>query len=205
MTLQKQRNLSREGAIMARTLAPHLIEEHRVWADSSDAWDDLASSCIDAGTMIRELVNALRDETAKNHRAEPIRGFFGKYRFLSNFYDAPVMYNDVMYANNEAAFQAQKCPKRAAEFATLNPSEAKRLGRRVELRPDWEYMKESIMYEIVLAKFTQNDALRRSLLSTGYSRLYEENDWGDTTWGPVNGKGQNLLGIILEDVRDELR
>lgn len=55
---------------MARTLAPHLIEEHRVWADSSDAWDDLASSCIDAGTMIRELVNALRDETAKNHRAE---------------------------------------------------------------------------------------------------------------------------------------
>lgn len=205
MTQQNQRNLSREGVIMARMLTPHLIEEHRNWADSSDAWDELASSCIDAGTMIRELINALRDETAKNYRAEPIRGFFGKYRFLSNFFDATVLYNDVTYANNEAAFQAQKCPKRAAEFASLNPSEAKRLGRCVELRYDWEYMKESIMHEIVLAKFTQNEWLRRRLLETGYSRLFEENNWGDTTWGTVNGKGKNLLGIILEDVRDELR
>lgn len=105
----------------------------------------------------------------------------------------------------EAAFQAQKCPERAAEFANLTPSEAKHLGRHVELRHDWENIKDNIMFGVVKAKFSQNANLKQKLLATGNSRLFEENNWGDTCWGTVNGKGENRLGLILEDVRDLLR
>ena len=66
-----------------------------------------------------------------------ISEFRGEYYFLSNFYSAPVTYNGMCFENNEAAFQAAKCPERMTEFCRLNPSEAKRLGRRVKLRGDW--------------------------------------------------------------------
>lgn len=38
-----------------------------------------------------------------------IEMFRGEYRFLSNFYEAPVEYRGLRYGSNEAAFQAQKC------------------------------------------------------------------------------------------------
>ena len=73
-----------------------------------------------------------------------ISEFRGEYYFLSNFYSAPVTYNGMCFENNEAAFQAAKCPERMTEFCRLNPSEAKRLGRRVKLRGDWEAVKDKI-------------------------------------------------------------
>lgn len=75
-----------------------------------------------------------------------ISEFRGEYYFLSNFYSAPVTYNGMCFENNEAAFQAAKCPERMTEFCRLNPSEAKRLGRRVKLRGDWEAVKDTVMY-----------------------------------------------------------
>ena len=62
-----------------------------------------------------------------------ISEFRGEYYFLSNFYLAPVTYNGMRFENNEAAFQAAKCPERMAEFCCLNPSEAKKLGRMISL------------------------------------------------------------------------
>ncbi len=132
-----------------------------------------------------------------------INSFRGKYFFLSNFYEFPVTYNGITYQNNEAAFQAQKCPERAEEFKNLNPSEAKRLGRKVTLRKDWERVKVSIMTDIVRAKFTNPD-LAAKLEGTDDCLLEEGNDWGDKIWGTVDGKGQNLLGNILMQVRDEI-
>ena len=68
-----------------------------------------------------------------------ISEFRGEYYFLSNFYSAPVTYNGMCFEKNEAAFQAAKCPERMTEFCRLNPSEAKRLGRRVKLRGGQRY------------------------------------------------------------------
>lgn len=135
-----------------------------------------------------------------------INNFRGDYFFLSNFYIAPVTYADITYTSNEAAFQAQKLadPERRIEFGGLNPSEAKKLGRHVPLRPDWEEVKIGIMYQIVTAKFMQNPALRLRLQATGSAQLEEGNTWGDTFWGRVNGIGQNHLGKILMQVRSEL-
>jgi len=131
--------------------------------------------------------------------------FRGKYYFLSNFYGAPVMYGGIEYRNNEAAFQAQKDPDRAVEFALLQPNEAKRRGRHVNLRKDWENVKDDIMYAIVFDKFNRNPELREALLATEDAELIEGNDWGDTYWGVCEGRGKNHLGRILMRVRDELR
>ena len=134
-----------------------------------------------------------------------ISKFEGNYYFLSNFYSAPITYNGITYKNNEAAFQAQKCPYRVHEFTDLEPSEAKRLGRRVKLREDWEEVKDRVMYEIVRAKFRQNKLLKMLLLQTGTRTLVEGNWWNDTYWGVCKGKGENKLGQILMRVREELK
>lgn len=136
-----------------------------------------------------------------------INNFRDKNFFLSNFFSAPVKYNGTSYLNNEAAFQAQKTlnEKERLEFASLNPSEAKRKGRHVNLRNDWEAVKTSIMYDICYAKFTQNEDLKNRLLATGNEYLEEGNTWGDTIWGTVNGKGENRLGKILMQIRDDIK
>lgn len=136
-----------------------------------------------------------------------INSFKGKYYFLSNFYSAPVTYDGLTFQNNEAAFQAAKCinPELRKQFINLNPSEAKRSGRRVKLRSDWEQVKVVIMRDICKAKFEQNEDLRQQLIATGSEPLEEGNTWGDRIWGTVNGVGQNHLGKILMQIRNEYR
>ena len=133
--------------------------------------------------------------------------FVGESAFLSNFFNMPVYYNGLLYLNSEAAFQAQKTldSKERKRFSTMNPSEAKRAGRSVELREDWEYVKDDIMFDIVLSKFASNPILRKLLLTTGDEELVEGNTWNDTYWGVCNGRGQNKLGKILMRVRSLLK
>lgn len=90
-------------------------------------------------------------------------------------------------------------------FRMHNPSDAKKLGRDLTLRPDWEKVKVRLMYEICMCKFMQNPELRDKLLATGESTLIEGNNWGDYFWGKVNNCGENQLGIILMDVRAKLQ
>lgn len=141
------------------------------------------------------------EKTTKNE----IRDFTGEYFFLSNFYETPILYNGNYYRNTEAAFQAMKCPERADSFTHLNPSEAKKLGRQVRLRADWELVKEDYMYEICKTKFEQHSDLKARLLATGDAYLCEGNTWGDCVWGVCGGVGENKLGKILMRIRDELR
>lgn len=108
-----------------------------------------------------------------------ISEFRGEYYFLSNFYSAPVTYNGMCFENNEAAFQAAKCPERMTEFCRLNPSEAKRLGRRVKLRGDWEAVKDTVMYEICKAKFSQNPCFKNHFYGSFhlYGHVHNSFEW----------------------------
>ena len=134
-----------------------------------------------------------------------INQFRGKYYFLSNFYSSPVTYEGLTYLSNEAAFQSAKTFSDRECFTNLDPSSAKKLGRKVQLRPDWEETKYNVMYEIVKAKFTQNLDLKTKLLETDNQYLEEGNTWGDKICGTVNGVGENNLGKILMRVKDEIR
>lgn len=138
---------------------------------------------------------------------EKITNFRGKYYFLSNFYEAPVEIWNLVFTNNEAAFQSAKLGTVAERgvFVGLLPSDAKKKGRHVRLRKDWEQVKEGIMYDICLAKFTQNKELGKKLLATGDVLLEEGNTWNDREWGKVDGIGKNKLGKALMKVREELK
>ena len=131
------------------------------------------------------------------------------YCFLSNFYEAKVEYGGLTYGSNEAAFQAQKCmtEEEKVQFTELAPGRSKGVGRRVQLRPDWNEVKVGIMEDIVRAKFTQNADLAAMLLATGDKILVEGNQWGDTFWGvdTRKGQGENHLGKILMKIRTELK
>lgn len=132
-----------------------------------------------------------------------------RYAFLSNFYEAPILCWGLTYGSAEAAFQAQKCltDEERLPFTRARPAGCKAMGRRVKLRADWEQVKVGLMEEIVMAKFSQNEDLKRKLLATGDKRLIEGNTWGDTFWGVDlrSGRGQNHLGEILMRVRAKLK
>lgn len=139
--------------------------------------------------------------------------FDGKYAFLSNFYNCPVTYNGLTYQNNEAAFQAQKTLDENVrkEFTNLPPNLAKRKGRRVSLRPDWEKVKDEVMYGICLEKFlsVENHKLLELLLNTGSEEIIEGNHWHDNYWGNCTCDkckridGRNMLGKILMEIRSK--
>lgn len=136
-----------------------------------------------------------------------INNFSGSYRFLSNFYPARVTYEGVTYPTSEHAYQAAKTwekeeRKKIARMKT--PGEAKRYGRSIALRAGWDSMKVDVMREILYIKF-RDEQLRQLLLDTGDEDLIEGNDWGDVFWGQVAGRGQNWLGRLLMELRDQLR
>lgn len=138
----------------------------------------------------------------ENIKIESFRGYNG---FLSNMYPSPITLGGVHYTCAEAAFQAVKLADKSARkmFEGLTGSEAKKLGRKIQLRPDWESIKINVMRWIISEKFKQNPELRMKLYRTRNFELIEGNTWGDTFWGVCNGKGRNWLGRILMEYRDE--
>lgn len=125
---------------------------------------------------------------------------------LSNFAPCDVRLDDVTYPNVEAAYQAAKTlipEERQKILAATTPGEAKRLGKTVTLRPDWDEVKVEIMKGLLEQKFAQ-PKYRDFLRSTGRGNLVEGNTWGDAFWGTVNGAGQNQLGLLLMGIRSRL-
>lgn len=142
----------------------------------------------------------------KESRPDPIHEFSGRYRFLSNFYPAPVEFDGLQYPAVEHAFQAAKTldRKRRIEISLLaTPGEAKRVGRSLALRSDWEIIKVEVMATLLREKFSR-EPFRAKLLATGESELAEGNHWGDQFWGVCNGMGLNILGVLLMQIRKEL-
>lgn len=134
-----------------------------------------------------------------------IEEFQDKYRWLSNFWPCELRYEGIEYPSAEHAFQAAKTTNPLARQSVANCStayKAKRAGKHLILRPNWDEIKLATMEEVVMAKFLCNDHLRDRLLATGEQQLIEGNLWKDTYWGVCNGFGENHLGIILMTVRD---
>jgi len=132
--------------------------------------------------------------------------FSGKFRFLSNFHPSPVTFEGLDYPSVEHAYQAAKTTDQSARDEirlSATAGAAKKLGRRVVMRPDWESIKLGVMEELVRQKFADPD-LKEALLATGCDELIEGNYWGDTFWGVCKGVGHNHLGQILMKVRSEL-
>ena len=136
-----------------------------------------------------------------------ITSFSGVHRWLSNFWPAEVEFCGKIYPTVEHAYQAAKTrntAEREAIRTCATPGQAKRLGRSVKMRDDWNDIKRIVMYNLVYVKFNNNPVLKENLLATVNQVLVEGNKWNDTYWGVCNGVGQNNLGVILMQVREKL-
>jgi ribA/ribD-fused uncharacterized protein len=135
-----------------------------------------------------------------------IREFQGEYRWLSNFTPCKVELDDVVYDSTEHAYQAAKTviPKEREGFIGITAGQAKRLGRKITMRENWELVKLDIMEDLTRQKYSV-EPLRSKLLATGACEIQEGNTWGDTFWGICNGRGENHLGKLIMKVRAELR
>lgn len=143
-----------------------------------------------------------------------IDSFNGKYRFLSNFSDSELkeIAEDgtvIVYPTVEHAFQAAKSmdiQTRVRVSKEATPGDAKHAGKRngyVILRADWEEVKDGIMLGLLRQKFS-DPTLKEKLLATGDAELIEGNNWGDDYWGVCTQRGQNKLGKLLMQVRNEI-
>ena len=131
-----------------------------------------------------------------------------KYWPFSNFYRESFRYNGVIWKTSEHAYQAMKSPIFAVQETIRllkTPMEAAELGRSLSLIiEDWDLRKYGFMVDILYAKFSQNPNLKILLLETGDEEIIEDSpkDW---IWGcGKDGKGQNLLGKALMEVRAKL-
>lgn len=140
--------------------------------------------------------------------------FRKKLAFLSNFYPSPIVWGDMSYPTVEHAFQASKTfasSVRERIRRTASAGMAKRLGRSLTLRKDWEEVKIGIMKELLALKFTQHSDLRHSLLATRSMKLVEGTWWHDNFWGDCycddckNKTGKNILGKLLMELRESLK
>ena len=139
-----------------------------------------------------------------------IDAFQEEHRFLSNFYKSPLLFEGETYPTVEHAFQAAKtddAEERATIRANANPVIAKRKGRKVTLRADWEEVKRDVMLKILRVKFADAE-LAAKLVETGNEELIEGNRWHDRYWGKCQcakcgGEGLNILGEALMQVRKE--
>lgn len=142
-----------------------------------------------------------------------INTFKGNYKFLSNFWPCLVEFEEIIYPSVEHAYQAAKTKNITIRqcITKLTAGEAKKLGRKLELREDWEDVKLDVMLTVLKEKFSPtNYLLIEKLLDTKDSVLIESNYWHDNFWGNCtcpncqNIDGQNHLGKLLMQVRKEL-
>ena len=140
-------------------------------------------------------------------RRAVIAFFQGQYRWLSNFWPAEVKLDGVIYPTVEHAYQAAKTINQAARLAIAaqpTPGMAKRAGKLLPIREDWDDIKLDLMEDLVQQKF-QHEDLRAKLLATGDEELQEGNIWGDRFWGVCRGHGANHLGKLLMKIRTALK
>jgi ribA/ribD-fused uncharacterized protein len=151
---------------------------------------------------MNELVN--RDYVI--HDNTKIHGFFGAYRFLSNFYACDVYFNGNWFPCVENAYVFAKLEYSSdvvlvEPFQTMTAAQAKKMGQ-IPVLEKWHTDKIDIMSALCFDKFYRNKNLREQLLMTGDKYLQESNHWNDHFWGVCNGKGQNNLGKIHMNIRN---
>lgn len=148
--------------------------------------------------------------------AAVIANFHGRWGFLSNFHPSGMNWEGIRYSTAEHAFNAGKTldlDERLRISCVQTPGMAKKMGRRVALRPEWETKaRYDVMWSVLWFKFAPYPVRVDALLSTGDAYLIEGNTWHDQHWGNCRcGRpaciepGANHLGRLLMEMRRILR
>jgi ribA/ribD-fused uncharacterized protein len=133
-----------------------------------------------------------------------------EYGYFSNFAPYPISISCELWSTVEHYFQASKFLdyEITRKIKSIkSPMKAAEEGRNPNnhLRNDWEEIKERVMKQALTAKFLQHHLLKVQLLETGDAKIVEhtvnDNYWGDGG----DGTGQNRLGELLMEVREEIK
>jgi ribA/ribD-fused uncharacterized protein len=136
------------------------------------------------------------------------------YGVFSNLYRRPIVFEEIEFPTAEHAYQAGKARRKEVRDWLLKAPTPSLLAMAAhglytwDIAPDWTATKYDRMRKVLYAKFTQHKDLKQLLLNTGNARLVETGTVSNAvnkTWGEVNGKGLNMLGRILMEVRTLLR
>ncbi len=140
-----------------------------------------------------------------------IKTFDDEFFFLSNFYQSKFYYDGQMWKTVEHFYQAHKATNMGDLMTVANaetPSKAKKLGREIKCRDDWEEIKDKIMFTGLQYKFNCHTDLRDKLVDTSPMILIEGNKWHDNYWGVCSceqckdKEKLNKLGEMLMRIRD---
>jgi ribA/ribD-fused uncharacterized protein len=137
--------------------------------------------------------------------------FKGSYEAFSNFTACLVQMDGVLYKSVEHAYQAAKTDVREYRlpFQNCTAAHAKRIGKGLALRRDWDTYKFVVMEDLLRQKFSDlNPQFKQLLISTRGQEIFEGNNWHDNIWGTCycskcGDKGNNALGKMLMKIRDE--
>lgn len=136
------------------------------------------------------------------------------YGIFSNLYRCKIVFEGEEFATSEHAYQAGKARKQAVREWILSAPSPGLVAMAAhglytwDIAPDWSKVKFDRMRGVLYAKFTQHPELKEILLATGNSRLVESATVDNSVnrlWGEVNGRGKNMLGVLLMELRDKLR
>ena len=153
--------------------------------------------------------------------AQTIICFYGRRPVYGNFFIMPFQCGGRRFNCSEQYFQYKKAmffqdQKTANKIMkTSSPGQQKKLGRRVRgyNESKWSEVRSEVMLHGLIQKFSQNPEAKKSLLATGDARLAECKDkiWGNglalnnpNAANPRKWRGTNLLGQVLEKVRENL-
>lgn len=194
---EEERQEFLEG-IAESELCPGLSDQEGCDFDCERCW----KKALETMSEILDNQN-MCEESEEDGEEKIISDFSGEYAFLSNAYSIGITFNEMLYKNAESAYQAQKtnCEALKKIFTETSASEAKELGRQLALQKDWDQV--LVMKSVVYEKFYQNPEIRTLLLNTQNAILAPEGI--GSFWGVEDGKGRNILGMILMNVRDELK
>lgn len=137
-----------------------------------------------------------------------INKFRGEYSWLSNFAKCEIVYKNTVYPSVENAYQSAKNnDEEWKKFcSTENAIIVKKNSHKIILIENWNFIKLSIMEELLRQKFIFNDYYKKKLIETKDEYIEEGNTWHDTFWGVniISGKGENHLGKLIMQIRDYL-
>lgn len=138
-----------------------------------------------------------------------IESFKNEYAWLSNMEPCEIFHKGKIYSCVESAYQMEKCANEEDKdrFTGMNGYEAKREGRKIEIREDWDEVKVKIMGSLLKKKFINIPSFRAKLEATGDEEITEGNYWHDNFWGDctcvkcADIEGRNALGKMLMQIR----
>ncbi len=165
-------------------------------------------------SLARTLTEPLVTSETRVPTIEFYRANEKPYGVLSNLFRRPFLFEDREYPTAEHAYQAGKARKEAVREWVLSAPSPSLVAMAAhglytwDIVPNWSKIKYDRMRKVLREKFVQHADLREILLETGSARLVEKartDNPVNREWGEVNGKGKNMLGVLLMEVRQELR